>query len=295
MLSGAGGGAFMRILHVISGIHPEAGGTATTVMGLAPAQQRAGLQVVVASTYRDRSTTLANAATLHAAGVETALIGPTRGPLQWHPSLPMTVARLVAQADVVHVHAVWEEIQHQAALACRRQHKPYAWSPHGMLDPWSLKQRWWKKRLMLELRVRRDLHQATAIHLTTDIEQSLVAKLKLHPPAIVEPLGVELREFVSLPEKGFLRTRYPMLRGRPIMLLLSRIHYVKGLDLLLPAFARLPAKDAMLVLAGPCDAMYERDLRQQATELGIGERLIFTGMLFGRERLAAMVDADLFG
>jgi glycosyltransferase involved in cell wall biosynthesis len=77
------------------------------------------------------------------------------------------------------------------------------------------------------------------------------------------------------------------------VLFLGRLHPKKGLELLLPAFARLPG-DALLVIAGPDSDGYRARLEALAAGLGVGHRLLFTGLLLGRDKWAALVDADLF-
>ncbi|HLL90184.1 MAG TPA: glycosyltransferase, partial [Tepidisphaeraceae bacterium] len=84
------------------------------------------------------------------------------------------------------------------------------------------------------------------------------------------------------------------LAGRPFVLFLGRIDYKKGLDLLIPSFAKGAPADAMLVLAGPELTEYGRDVRVLVARERIGDRVLFTGMLHGRDRIAALVDADLF-
>lgn len=284
----------MRVLHVISGLDSAGGGTTSTVIGLSSAQRAAGLDVSVVSSCPRPAACADNARLLRERGVRVTLIGPARGPLQQHPRLRTQLLQCVPGPDVVHVHALWEEIQHQAARLCRRLRVPYVWSPQGMLDPWSLSQRWLRKRVMLQWRVRTDLNAAAALHFATDVERELVSPLELRPRSVVEPLGVDLGEFATLPDRGFLRTRHPAIGQRRIVLFLSRIHYKKGLDLLIPAFARSGKPDEVLVLAGPVADGYEPELRQQISKAGIGDRVVFTGMLHGRDRLSAMVDADVF-
>lgn len=284
----------MRVLHVISGLDSAGGGTTSTVVGLSLAQRAAGLDVSVVSSTPNPAACADNAQLLNEHGITTTLIGPARGPLQQHPRLRAKLLRCVPNADIVHVHALWEEVQHQAARLCRRLHVPYVWLPQGMLDPWSLSQRWLRKRVMLRCRVRTDLNGAAALHFTTEVERDLVASLGFRPPAIVEPLGVDLAEFAELPPRGFFRQRWPDIGQRRIVLFLSRIHYKKGLDLLVPAFARMSKPDEVLVLAGPIADGYERDLRAQIASAGIESRVVFTGMLRGQDRVAAMADADVF-
>ena len=145
----------MRILHVIPTIDPVQGGPVSVLAGLAPAQVAAGMQVSVLATSRaGEDVSLADR--LRATAVTVEVIGPATGPLLRHPSLGPAVRAAVARADVVHVHALWEEIQHLASRAAFQAGVPYLVTPHGMLDPWSLSQSRWKKKLYFAWRLRRE-------------------------------------------------------------------------------------------------------------------------------------------
>jgi len=282
-----------HVLHVISTLDLAGGGPPAALAGLTRAQVKAGLKVSVVSSWTGRTHPVL-AEQLREAGVDVTLVGPTIGRLQRHPRMHETVDRLVATADIVHIHALWEEVQHQAARAAQRHGKPYLIRPCGMLDPWSLRQSRWKKKAYMKWRMRQNLERATAIHFTTQTEAELTAPLALRTPAIVEPNGISLAEFDELPPAGAFRSRYPQLAGRQMVLFLSRIHHKKGLDLLIPAFAQANVKDAVLVLAGPDHDGYGRTLRNEIVRLGIEDRVIWTGMLYGPDRVAAYADADLF-
>ena len=101
-------------------------------------------------------------------------------------------------------------------------------------------------------------------------------------------------EIVGLPHRGELRTRLGLADERPIVLFLGRLHHKKGLDLLVPAFATGAPPEAVLVVAGPNEGGAREGLTAAAEALGIADRLVFTGMLDRRDRLLALVDADLF-
>jgi glycosyltransferase involved in cell wall biosynthesis len=109
------------------------------------------------------------------------------------------------------------------------------------------------------------------------------------------PLGVDLTGFDALPSPEIFHQRFPETRGKTIVLYLSRLHFKKGLDLLIPAFAELAAKDPSLhlVLAGPDDGMVAK-CREWAARDGVGERVTFTGMLRGEDKLSAFAAARLF-
>jgi len=283
----------LRVLHVISSLDPRDGGTTTLIDALARAQKSAGLDVSIVSNFAAGFDD-AVVRRLRTAGIPVKLIGPNRHFLAWHPQIAPTLHRLVPGADVVHIHALWEEIQHRAARIAQAEGRPYVFTPHGMLDPWSLNQSRLKKQIYLALRLRRDLNQAAALHYADEAERDLVAPLRLRPRAFVLRHLLDLSEFQQLPPRGNFRSEVGVPDNRLLLLFLSRLHPKKGLDLLLPAFARLKRDDVSLVLAGPGPEDYVQSLRARAAELGIASRVIFSGMMAGPRRIAAFVDADLF-
>ena len=144
----------MRVCHVISSIHPRAGGTAATAVGLAKAQARCGADVRLVTTWRlVVPETLRNE--LAEAGVRLELIGPALTGFALHLDTPRVLRRHIRDADIVHIHTLWEEPQHHAARICRQLGVPYIMMPQGMLDPWSLSQRRLFKKAYMALRLRR--------------------------------------------------------------------------------------------------------------------------------------------
>lgn len=294
----------MRVLHVISGIDPENGGPTNALLGLAAAQMRLGMQVTVASTWQ-RTSGRENAQAFRDEGVNVRMIGPAKGALSRHPGIHTALGEQIAAADVVHVHALWEEIQHRGARLCQRLRRPYVLRPCGALQPWAMQQGRLKKRLYLALRMRRNLERAAAIHCTTHAESAAVAGFEFGAPLIVEPNGVDLRQFsgVSREQGRALLAQLAARAGaelghRKVVVFLGRLHPSKGLDVLVPAFVnstRAGAADAMLVLAGPQpdDATVDF-VKRTADEAGMADRIVMTGLLARHERAAALVGADLF-
>jgi glycosyltransferase involved in cell wall biosynthesis len=283
----------VRILHAISSLDHRQGGPAYALAGLARHQQRCGMDVTVfTGTRADDDTALIES--MREAAVEVLSVGPGRGPLSRHPDMRRSLEQALTGVDVCHIHALWLQVQHEAARASRVAGVPYVFRPCGTLDPWSLAQSRWRKRLYLAWRLRADLQQAAAIHYTTEQERRLAAPVSLTPPTIVEPNGVDLAEFDALPAPGTFRARFPEIGERPVVLFLSRVHRKKGLDLLIPAFARADTGDAALVIAGPDDRGYLATTRELVSSFGLEADVVFTGILRGQERLAAFVDADFF-
>lgn len=283
----------MRVLHVISGIDVPTGGPGTALVGLGSAQAQVGLDVTVLTAFA-QGADLAPAEQLKKDGVDVHVIGPVRTPLGLHSGISAKLSELLGRADVVHIHGLWEDIQHRAARLAWDRGIPYIITPHGMLDPWSLSQRALKKRLYMAWRLRTNLNRAAAIHYTAEIERDLAEPLGLRPPPLIELNGVDLREFEHLPEKGTFRKLYPQIGDRPLLLFLSRIHLKKGLDMLIPAMAKVKTPDAILVIIGPDPWGYGQTIKDLIAEHGIGDRTIFIGQVPADVRIAAFTDADLF-
>ncbi len=201
--------------------------------------------------------------------------------------------------DWLHLHAVWHPLVLHAAKAARAQGKPYALVPHGMLDPWSLagqgKLKLLKKKIALMLGYRRMLEGAAYLHLGNADEQKLIKPLGLKTPGVIIPNGVFPQEIEGLPARGSFVAKRPELRGKRFILFLSRLHFKKGLDYLADAFAMVAKKDReiILVVAGPDDGM-QQPMTEQLRAHGVLDRVIFTGPLWGPDKLAAMVDSCCF-
>jgi len=282
----------MRILHAISGINPENGGPPTVLSGLAAAQVRAGLDVSVVATWVDNPCPEV-VAEYESKGVHVTHIGPARNPMSRHPETAARLDELVRRADVVHVHAMWEEIQHLACRAAQGHGVPYVFTPHGMIDPWNMSNGWLKKRIYLLWRMGRNLNRAAALHFATTTERDAVARLRLAPPSIIEPFGLNRDEFASLPPPGTFRDSHrDLLANRRYVAFLGRLDYGKGLELLIPAFARVAADDTALVIIGPdSHSGYRKTVEDLIDRHGVRSRAVLTGMLTGREKLAALAEA----
>lgn len=202
---------------------------------------------------------------------------------------------LVDQVDVVHLHSVWESILLAAASAARAHSKPYFVLLNGMLDPWSLAQKAFKKRLAMAIAHRRMLNGAAALHVGNADEQHLIAPLGLATKTVIIPNGVFLEEIADLPPSDAFHAAHPELEGQPYILFLSRLHYKKGLDYLAAAFAIVAKRQAAvrLVVAGP-DGGEQAKFEQWIEEAGVADRVHIVGPLYGRDKLAALSGAMCF-
>jgi glycosyltransferase involved in cell wall biosynthesis len=264
---------------------------------MAKALAEAGIEVHIATTDDDGPGRVAGPSgrPMHEQGV-TCWYFP-RQTRFYTASWPLTrwLAKHVQEYDLLHIHALFSYAALPAAFFAQRRQAPYIVRPLGTLSRYGVHQRRpWLKRLSLQLIEQHILRNAEVIHYTSRQEQSEAMELGLRRPAVVIPNPVELPA-VSMPAGQF-RRRYPWLAQRTIILFLSRLDPKKGLDLLLPAFARIRAShpQAALVIAGNGEPAFVQGMQRQAEQLGIAGNVLWTGFLAAADKESALSDADIF-
>ncbi len=210
------------------------------------------------------------------------------------PGIIKQVKGEIRHHNIIHMHnyrTFQNIVVHHYAKKCG---VPYVLQAHGSLTTFF--QKGWLKRLFDIIWGHRILKDASKFVAVTKMEAEQYKSMGVSGDKIeIVPNGIDLSEFDNLPERGELRRKYGLGSDQRIILYLGRIHKIKGLDLLAKAFADLPQSlnDARLVIVGPDDG-YLPSLRKLIADLQISDRTLFTGQLYGREKLEAYVDADVY-
>ena len=103
--------------------------------------------------------------------------------------------------------------------------------------------------------------------------------------------GIDVDAYEPLPVKGTFRKKYA-LEGKEIVLFLGKMTPRKGIDFLVRAFSLLKRPNGVLVIAGN-DMGFKGEVEKIIKEKGLGERVIFTGLLVDEEKHSAYMDADV--
>jgi glycosyltransferase involved in cell wall biosynthesis len=202
--------------------------------------------------------------------------------------------RQIDNFDIVHFHGLWQPRFISIANDCRRSRKPYIVSPHGMLEPWAWRHRWWKKWPYFLLVERRFLEGSAAILATSQIEEEHLRHFHFETPLATIPLGLasDFKENYALArsELGWSDNEF-------VLLYLSRIHPKKGLHLLLSALAslRIDRSQYRLVIVGDGPRDYLRRLHRFADRhQNALPRIEWLGPIWGDLKWKYLQAADLF-
>ncbi len=286
----------MRTLHVTPYFAPafRYGGPPRSVLGLCRALGAAGVEVEVLTTTADGPVDLpaspAEGSRYEGVAVRYLQRAFPRRLFGAH-GLGRALDQAIARCDLVHIHGLWTLPGWAAARRARRADVPVVNSPRGMLDPGSIAQRAWRKRIAFAVVERRNLIGAALLHATSSAEAQALRRWAPGSPVVTVPNGVDAPEVDLLPGETRLRLGIP--EGAPLLLFLGRIHPIKRLDLLAEAFARVRAAfpDARLVIAGP-------DERGERRRLGpsfaaAGDSVHWIGQTGDAEKWALLAAADL--
>jgi glycosyltransferase involved in cell wall biosynthesis len=199
----------------------------------------------------------------------------------------------VTEFDVVHIHAVFSHSCLAAAKACRGKRVPYVVRPLGTLDPWSLKQKSFRKSIFWHFGVKQMLNGAAAIHYTAEAEKQAAEVHRGLTRGVVITLGIETDS--SPAEAAGSKSNKP--GDPPYVLVLSRLHQKKGLEVLIPAFLSVTKQAEFarwkLVLAGEGEATYVDLLKNLVKSNGGNGNVVFAGWLDGAERQKTLREASL--
>lgn len=296
----------MNLLHVIPYYAPAwaYGGSVRAATELTRALVRAGHRVTVLSTDTLSPSERASVLRETLDGVEVVrvrnLSNRLRGRLNLSTPRGLAAAArtLIAERgiELVHCHELRTVENLRVVPVAEALGVPLTVSPHGTL-PLSTGRPTLKRAWDRLLGGRLLPHFDAVIALTRDEAADarvLWAARGIDIPVYIVPNGVHLDEFAALPPRHVARARWNLGEG-PVVLFLGRLHERKGVQLLLPAFAgALPhVPQARLLIAGPDEGMLAA-LQAQTRALGLEERVVFTGLLTGPDRLAALAAADLF-
>lgn len=285
----------MRILHVISSVDPRGGGPVEGIRQRGIHLQAQGHQVeVLCLDSPDAPHVKAFPLPVHA-------VGPAKTSYAWAPGIGPWLAEHASSFNAVVVSGLWQYHGLATSRAMRKLKLPYHVFTHGMLDPWFRHQyplkhlKKWLYWLVAEYHV---LKHAKAVFFTSEDE-----RLRARDSFWLYQVNEQVVDYGTSapPDNGTelrraFQAAHPELAGQHLVLFLGRVHEKKGCDLLVEAFSISAQRrsDLHLVMAGPASPSMLNQLKAQAQQLGVADRITWLGMVSGNAKWQAMYGCDVF-
>ena len=189
--------------------------------------------------------------------------------------------------ELIQIQSMWDLPYHKVMVEARRLGIPYIVTPRGMLEPWSLSQKKWKKKLAWWLYQRNDVQKSACVFTTAKMEADHVSNLGITTCKAVIPNGIETDAYPC-------KTSVEGVKKQ--VLFLSRVHVKKGIELLFEAWKRLHSDyvDWQLLVIGNGETEYIHSLENRVESLGLKDCIKILPPVFGEAKIKVYQESALF-
>lgn len=194
-------------------------------------------------------------------------------------------------ADIIHQQGIWMYYSYATLVEKRKNPRcKVIIEPHGMLDPWAVRNSGWKKKIVGRLFEYKNLHTADCIHALCQSEYESIRKFGLKNPVAIIPNGI------TLPQNP----QYERNHEKKILLFVGRIHPKKGIKEMILGLAMVKKQNPALLssweiqIAGWDQNGHINELKQIVESHNLQNEVKFVGPLYGKAKDKALCRANAF-
>ena len=188
---------------------------------------------------------------------------------------------------LIQIQSMWDWPYHKVMVEARKLGIPYIVTPRGMLEPWSLSQKKWKKKLAWWLYQHNDVQKSVCVFTTAKMEAEHVTNLGITTCKAVIPNGIETDSYPC-------KTSVDVVKKQ--VLFLSRVHVKKGIEVLFEVWKQIHPdyEDWQLLVIGNGEAEYIHSLENRVECLGLKESIKILPPVFGNDKIQIYQESALF-
>ena len=283
----------MKIRHFLlyGSLDPKYGGPTYSVPIQCIGTQREGAEMSLvvyeaSKPFEDR---------LIAEGVEMIHLPDPKNKYQhsWASNLKKYLYSSKDMPDILHFHGVWMPANLHVSRFGRKHHIPYVINPRGDTELARInynKLKKLKKTLAWRLYSKNIVDNAACIIATSEQERDSIRILGSKVPVAIIPNGIELDAF---PKEAIHNHG-----EKKVLLFLSRVNPIKGIEYLIDAWKQLPEElrsDWELHIAGNSDPKdYIHTLEHKVESMNLKDSIFFVGPINGEAKMRKYQDSNLF-
>lgn len=270
----------MKVLTFITSISLKGGGPSRSVPMLVKGLAEVGVDITLMTYWSDDMNTHA----LDGTSAKLKVLRPDFSRSQMEEYI------ISEKFDVIQLQSIWDLRYHIVAKTARKHRIPYIITPRGMLEPWCLSQKKWKKKLAMALYQMKDIKRSACVFTTAEMEALHVRDLGVDVPMVVIPNGIETDGYPCRISKDKVKKQ---------ILFLSRIHIKKGIELLIDAFDRIIKKNAdmddwTVAIVGNGEEEYIRELKRKVEGLNLRDKVKILAPVFGDAKVKLYQESSIF-
>jgi glycosyltransferase involved in cell wall biosynthesis len=201
------------------------------------------------------------------------------------------LTNLLLKFSVVHFHQIWNLRHHILAIQLRKLSIPFIFSLHGHLDIWSVKKRYFIKKIFYYFFKKNFIH-ASGVQVSSvdELKESRIFTKNEDLKYFLISNGVELSQYHAIIKNKEFNSNHIKL------LFFGRIHPKKGIELILKVFNELPSKkNYTLTIIGPANVNYLKKIHNLIDDLKINSYVRILKPIFDEaDKVKLLKDHDIF-
>jgi glycosyltransferase involved in cell wall biosynthesis len=202
------------------------------------------------------------------------------------------INNVLLKFNLVHFHEVWNIRHHLLAFKLKKLSIPFIFSVHGHFDKWSVNNNYLIKKLFLYIFKKNFIH-SSGLQISThdELKEARIFLNEKNITFFLIPNGVEVNNDQSyLKKKEF---DYNKIK----LLFFGRIHYKKGINLILETLKELTDCNLnySLTIVGPGDEVYIAKIRSLINSLNLNSYVSILEPVFGNmQKINIFNNHDIF-
>lgn len=268
-----------KLYATIHSIADEAKGPSYSVRRLYEEMNKQGHHVTLVDADYQEGITLPSFSKSFAPGFGPAKLGRA-------PQMAKYLQQQAAAGEIklLHNHGLWMMPNVYPGWVARKYNIPLITSPRGVFAKVAWESGSKIKQLFWPLLQRPALIPTVCFHATAESEYFDIRRMGYTQPVAIIPNGIDLPEGFQKQSNKF-----------KTLLFLGRIHPIKGLMMLLEAWARLESNfpEWQLKIVGPDNVGHLRELQDLQHKLQL-QRVIFVGAVYEQQKWQEYHNSDLF-
>ena len=206
------------------------------------------------------------------------------------------LANLLLKFSLFHFHDIWYVRHHLLAIILRKLSIPYIFSAHGNFDIWSVKRNFFFKKLFYRI-FKKNFSHSSGLQIST-IEELKEAKIFLKNTNVIFFL---ISNGVNININDLDLKRKKLDTSILKLIFFGRIHYKKGIEIILYALKKLLSdKKAQvlnynLTIVGPSEQYYLTRVKNLVVDLGLTSFVSFLEPIYEqKEKIDLLSSHDVF-
>ncbi len=279
----------MKITHIISSLESNQGGPPNAVLNMAEQQGKLGNKVNIISQFKN----LKYKKRIKLKGIKI-IRGEFLFKKHYIPNFNFIfkIYKILKDTDIVHLHGVWNGVISISLLMCRFMKKKTVLTPHGSLDYFNIKNRFYFKKFYYYLFEKYNLKSVDAYHFLTKNElrcsswvDSIIKKKNL-----IQSNGIDIKYLKNTK----INKNIPTKKNTINITFLGRLNKIKNIQIQIKLLSKLSKKNKNYILniIGPDDGELLK-LKNLSKKLNLEKKVFFQKPIYTEERFSWLKNSDI--